>query len=366
MKTTRWVIILTIIIIVIGFNKYLFSWGLFNLFSDVEYSQEGLDRVMEFDPDNDILFLPPVKGKGMFEAINDLSITRKKEVRKYIYIYLTSGREYVKRSIEKSYLYMDIIDEIFEENSDMPKELALLPLLESGFNPYAVSKSHAVGLWQFMSNTSAPLGLRNNRWVDERRDIEKSTEAAITHLRNLHKRFGSWGLALAAYNGGGGHVSRAVARTSANDIWELKKTGLLRQETYEYVPRYIALVLIYKNQRLYGIKDEISIPEQEKTVNVVFKQPVNIKDVSTLTGVPIKTLKELNPELVHNMTPPSNRKYTLRVPEKAKESVDENISRLYRNKITRIVPYRVQPGDSVSAIARKYKKKPVHYYSSTV
>ncbi len=365
MKLTRWIILVTIVLVVIGFNRYLFSWGLFNLFSDVEYSQEGLSRVMEFDPDNDILFLPPMEGKGIFDAMDDLSITRKKEVRRYIYIYLTTGREYVKGAIERSYLYKDIIDEIFEKNGDIPKELALLPLLESGFNPYAVSKSHAVGLWQFMSNTSTPLGLQNNRWVDERRDIEKSTGAAITHLRNLHKRFGTWGLALAAYNGGGGHVSRAVTRSGAKDIWELRDSGLLLQETYEYVPRFIALALIYENQRLYGIRDEITVPDKEKTVNVVFKQPVNIKDVSALTGVPIKTLRELNPELVHNMTPPMNQKYTLRVPERVRESIDNNLDKIYKNEITRIVPYRVKQGDSLSAIARKYKKKQVPSCSLT-
>ena len=147
-----------IVILFFSHNQWVFSLGFFKLFSETEYSGNGLKKVQEFNPEKDTLYLPGLENKELFESIEDLSMCRNEDVRKYIYLYLTSGREYLIKSIERSYIYIDIINDIMKKNPDIPAEIALLPLLESGFDPNAVSRSNAVGLWQFLQSTSSHLG----------------------------------------------------------------------------------------------------------------------------------------------------------------------------------------------------------------
>lgn len=349
-------ILLVIMAVFFGYNKWVFSWGLFDLFTDQTFTQEGLEKVKEFNPETDILYLPGLGGKDIFQASKDLSITRKKEIRKFIYLYLTTGREYIKASICRSYDYMDIIQEILKEYPDIPSEIAVLPLLESGFNPMAVSKSNAIGLWQFLNNTSVYFGLKHDKWVEERRDIDKSTRAACDHLRHLYNTFGSWDLALAAYNGGGGQIKRAMDKTGASDIWELKKTGVLTKETEEYVPRYIALLIIYSNQKLFGLEKEIAKPEKEDTTLIKLEYAVDINEVSKHLEVPICTIKKYNPELNRNITPLTVEDYSLRLPVKAAKDFEKKSSLLYKKNIKSVKRYTVKPGDTVSSIALNHKR----------
>lgn len=350
-------ILLVITAIFFGYNKWLFSWGLFDLFTDQAFTEEGMAKVKEFDPETDILYLPGLEGKDIFQAAKDLSITRKKEIRKFIYLYLTTGREYIKASISRSYDYMDIIQEILKEYPEIPSEIAILPLLESGFNPMAVSRSNAMGLWQFLNNTSVYFGLKNDKWVEERRDIDKSTRAALEHLRHLYNSFGSWDLALAAYNGGGGQIKRGMEKSGASDIWELKKAGVLTKETEEYVPRYIALLIIYNNQKLFGLEKEIARPEKEETIPIQLKYAVDINEVSRHLEVPICTIRKYNPELNRNITPITVEDYSLRLPVKAAKDFEKKSSLLYKKNIKSVKRYTVKPGDTVSSIAVNHKKK---------
>ncbi|HNW27011.1 MAG TPA: lytic transglycosylase domain-containing protein [Spirochaetota bacterium] len=338
-------------------DTQLLSWGLFNLFTDTRYSQEGLHKVESFDPDRDILYLPPLKGKDIFESSRDLSICRNKTVRKHIYLYLTSKREYLIRAIERSYRYDDMIQDVMKKNSDIPAELALLPLLESCFDPRAVSSSRAVGLWQFVDNTARPLGLRSDQWIDERRDVEKSTAAAIRHIRNIRGSFPDWALTLAAYNGGAGYVKRTMEKTGIKDFWKLREGGFLRDETSEYIPKYIALMVIYKNQRLFGVSEEITVPKKTETELYTLRHPVDLRDVSRLGGVSLQTIRDLNPEINSNLTPPGIKNYQLRIPAEARKSLDAKTDALYKTRITGVIKHRVKKGESVTAIARLYKKK---------
>lgn len=353
----RITIITLIIITVTGSYRELLSWGLFNLFSDPQYSAENMSRVNSFDPDRDILYLPPLAGKDLFQSTRDLSICRKKEVRREIYRYLTIGREYLKRGIEHSYIYESTVREVLKNNPDIPEDIALLPLLESGFNPRAVSRSRAVGLWQFVDNTARPLGLQSNRWLDERRSVEKSTEAAIRHLRTMRKLFPSWELALAAYNGGAGYVKRAMIKTGTADFWALRESGQLRAETADYVPKFIALMLIYRNQRLFGISDEVTVPPVSVTEYFTLAHPADLRDIARLSGVPLDFIRTLNPELNENITPPAAKNYRLRIPAGGGKTLMENSGELYRKKPAGVKEYRVRKGDTISRIARAYKKK---------
>ena len=303
--------------LLLGYNSRVFSVELFGLFSPNGSAAEDLQRIRDFNPDRDMFYLPSIDKKEFFESVDDLSICRRSEVRENLYIYLTSGRDYVKKSIERSYYYMPVITAIIEKYPDIPEDIALLPMLESGFNPEAVSKSSAVGLWQFLAATSSGLGLKDDRWTDERRDIEKSTEAAIRHLRYLHRKFGSWDLALAAYNGGCGQVSRAMERIGARDFWSLRSSGALSYETSQYVPRYAALVIIYRNRRLSGLAGEINPPRLMTTETVTVKAHLNLNDLCTKCGISPEIIRIYNPELKTDTIPSYSGTYTLRIPEES-------------------------------------------------
>jgi membrane-bound lytic murein transglycosylase D len=310
----KYFIILATTMFLICFGQNLFSWELSNIFIELKLTEDEFKRTMGFNLDEDFIHLPAIGDKNIFKAAHDLSICRNEDVRKFIYVYLNKGRPYLKRSIEQSYLYLNTIEEILKENPDIPQEISLLPLLESGFNPHAVSKSKAVGLWQFMDATSKILGLKNDKWVDERRDVKKSTRAAIRHLRGLYKKFNSWELALAAYNGGCNYLSKSLNATNTQDLWTLRDTGVLYNETHEYVPRYIALMLIYKNQKIFVIKNEITIPTPKKVKTIALKKQTNLDKKKKKLKIPLSTIKSLNPELKQDITPPVAN-YLLHLPD---------------------------------------------------
>lgn len=307
-------VVIPLILLFFGYNRWVFSLDLFRLYSDPQYSQSRHEDVKNFNPDRDSLYLPGMEDKEFFESVNDFSIMRKKGVREFIYIYLTTGREYTVRSIERSGLYMDTIDRIMKKNPDIPAEIAILPLLESGFDPVAVSRSGAVGLWQFMAGTSSPLGLKTDSMIDERCHIEKSTEAALRHLRYLYRKFGSWELALAAYNGGEGQLSRAMEKAGTCNIWALIDSGFLSRETAEYVPRYAALTLIYRNISLFRLDKELNMESMPDTDEIRIDEQRTLSDISLHYGTDPGTLKRLNPELKTGIVPGSANGYTLKIP----------------------------------------------------
>ena len=298
------------------FDSRLFSREVFSIFQDRIYSAEGQKKAEDFDPESEIFNFPKNDNKEFFKSLEDLSICRKKDVRKFIYLYLTGGREYIRGGIENASFYLPLIEEVFRRHNDLPRELMLLPLLESGFNPRAVSRSKAMGLWQFIKSTGNIMGLKDNRWVDERRDVEKSTGAALQHLRNLYSLYNNWELALAAYNGGAGYISRAMKKTGAKTFWELQKSGVLRDETSEYVSRFAALVIIYQNQKLFGLHREIRTRPLPETLTITAPRPVDINALSRRTGTPVELIRKLNPELKTRFTPDNDRDYTLRLPRK--------------------------------------------------
>lgn len=314
-------VIITVVIIFLGYNRWVFSLDLFKLYKEALYSHERHERVKNFNPDEDTFYLPGMEDKEFFASVNDFSIMRKKGVREFIYLYLTAGREYTVKSIERSGLYMKTISEIMKLYPDIPGEIALLPLLESGFDPSAVSKSKAVGLWQFMSGTSSHLGLRTDSLVDERRSVEKSTDAAIRHLRYLHEKFGSWDLALAAYNGGEGQLERAIERSGSKNIWRIIESGCLSRETSEYLPRYAALILIYRNPSLFHIDKELAMRSAPPVQRITLRGNRSLADIAMRYGISTGALKELNPELNSETIPQNENGYTLNIPAGTRNSV---------------------------------------------
>lgn len=309
-------------------------------------------------PEKAVKEAPAGEGKCLFDAVNDLSICDDPEVRGFIHVYLTRGRPYVVRSIRRSRLYLDEVDAVVRSTPGAPPDIALLPLLESGFNPQAVSRSRAVGLWQFLGPTAKILKMQDDAWVDERRDVEKSTRAAMRHLANLQSVFGSWDLALAAYNGGAGHVRRAMNRTRTTTLAGLNKRGALRRETAEYVARYAALMVIYKNQDIFGIAEEIGETDARETGVMELEFPVHIERLARVAGITVDEIRALNPQLKTVLTPIYERAYRLKLPAEAIRALEEDEEMSYAIKFTSIKKHVVRRGDSINRLAQRYNSRP--------
>jgi membrane-bound lytic murein transglycosylase D len=251
--------------------------------------------------------------------------------------------------------YKAVVQQIFVEFG-LPVELSYLSLVESGFNPKALSRARAAGPWQFMKATGHRYGLKVNWHVDERRDPIKSTVAAAHHLRDLYDEFGSWPLALAAYNAGAGKISRAIRKSGTKDYWKIRRSWrYLRRETRDYVPRFMAATMIATNPTDYGF---LSTPTDPYTYNeVLIKKRVHLQTISRATGISYKELRKLNPELRRNIIPSQPDGYPLKVPLGTRTLVEKHHDQLKLWKpspLPRTQWYRVQDGDSLSVVAKRF------------
>lgn len=263
--------------------------------------------------------------------------------------------------------YRPLVDSIFSE-FQLPSDLIYLSLVESGFNPHAYSRARAAGPWQFMKGTAKVYGLRVDSYVDERRDPVKSTVAAARYLRDLYDLFGTWPLAMAAYNAGEGKVMRALHTAQAESFSDIAKTRLIRRETKEYVPRFMAATIIAKNPDRYGFPPNDVRPHQFE--EVIVRRPIHFKAIANVTGISYQELKVLNPELRRDATPPDDPEYHLKVPVGTREKVEHLLERAPTHKfpplpvpvkIRHVKPepeaghwYRVRVGDSLEKIAKRF------------
>jgi membrane-bound lytic murein transglycosylase D len=237
----------------------------------------------------------------------------------------------------------------------LPEELSWLPLIESGFKVKALSRARALGLWQFIPSTGYKFGLKRNQYIDERIDFEKSTDAAIAYLKELHKIFGDWATVLAAYNCGEGRVLHVIRTQKINyldDFWDL--FGRLPYETARYVPRFLAALHIIENQDRYGLSEiEVFPPLDFETVNV--HRQVHLKDLAIPLETPLNVLKELNPELRYSVLPPD--KYEVRVPVGKEKLLLASIDQIPLSSPPQpaFVYHRVRKGETLSTIAHRYR-----------
>ena len=193
-----------------------------------------------------------------------------------------------------------------------PEEMIYLSVQESGLNPTIVSKAGAVGLWQFMPATGKAYGLYQDNYRDDRRDVEKSTDAAARHLKDLYRTFGDWYLAWAAYNAGPGRINGAISKSGSKDFWTLR--SYLPGETKNYVPSILALSFIYRNPGDFGFKDlEYGKPLTFDRVNI--DGELSLEKVAAYSESDIETIRELNSELTTDVVPKYDVPYQLRLPQ---------------------------------------------------
>ena len=278
------------------------------------------------------------------------------EVEKFVK-YFTSprGRKFFTRWLERSTAFSPLIKEELRKEG-MPEDLIYLAMIESGFNTRAYSKARAVGVWQFMKATGRMFGLKNDYWVDERRDPIKSTQAAVKFLKLLYTRYDSWYLSMAAYNAGEGKVNRAIRRYKTKDFWKLttRKRRYLKKETKQYVPKFLAARIIAENPEAYGFTDlNYQDPIAFDTVKIDFATDLRV--IAKEAGVSTADIKKLNPELKNWFTPPNKGEYFVKVPVGTGEIVQAKINDIPQSDRLKLHVHKIRRGETLSGIADKYK-----------
>ena len=274
-------------------------------------------------------------------------------------------REVVSRWVNRSARYLGMVRDVMRKRG-LPEELAFTAMIESGYNPDAVSHAGAKGMWQFMAPTARRYGLRVDQWVDERLDPEKSTVAAAAYLRDLYTLFGSWPLAQAAYNAGEVKVARAIRVTGSNDFWTLARTNHLRRETKEFVPQIHAATVIGRDPERFGFEFEDRPAPATETISV--PPATDLRRLAVTAGIPYDSLRAMNSVLVRGVTPPGAR-YDLKIPVGARDGVlvalaprrapvavaaaKPRTARAGRDSSSGDV-HIVRPRETVSAIAKLY------------
>ncbi|MGQ0429723.1 MAG: LysM peptidoglycan-binding domain-containing protein [Gammaproteobacteria bacterium] len=267
--------------------------------------------------------------------------------------WLQRNPDYVARVFGRAQRYLHYIANKVEV-AGLPGDLALLPVVESAFNPFGYSRSHASGLWQFIAPTGERYGLRRNYWQDQRRDVLESTRAALEYLTQLHERFdGDWFHAIASYNYGTGNVQRAINRNRAlrrrTDFFSLS----LPAETRAYVPKLIALARIVRDPAAYGIYLP-PIPDAPYFRVVPTDGPVDLRLMAELAGVETEELHALNPSWNRWITDPEGP-HRLLVPDVVADGFTAQLAGLDANGRARLAVHTIEPGESLASIAGKYK-----------
>ncbi len=283
----------------------------------------------------------------------DIPIVINSKVEQFIHYFQTTGRNRFSNWLARSEKYIPFMTNVLKENG-LPEDLVYMALIESGFNPYAYSRSKASGPWQFIYLTGKKYGLKVNWWVDERRDPEKSTIAAAKYLKDLYDLFECWYLAAAGYNAGEKKIATAMKRYRTEDFWELTKYRYLKQETKDYVPQMIAAALIAKDPEKYGFTDiEYEEPLRYEKVNVPPATDLNL--IAKACEISIEELKELNPELLRWCTPPDDPAYEIKIPLGKKELFLKNFPLLLPNERRGFHVHVVKKGETVQRIAKRYR-----------
>ena len=263
------------------------------------------------------------------------------------------GRRFMKTWIERTGRWFGLLRRIAKEEK-MPDEIVHLAMMESALNPNAFSRAKAVGMWQFMKATGEEYNLSAGYWLDERRDPEKATRAAMRFLRDLYTDLGDWHLALAAYNCGAGGVRRAIRKSGLEkpNFWQIREH--LPKETRDYVPLYIATTIITMNRHKYGFADDsVSLHKPYDYEVVKIDQPVNFTTLAKCAMISVDSLRQLNPELVRDCTPPTGT-YNLKVYKGMAADFSKRYASLSDEEKQVFVSHNVDRGETLSSIAEQY------------
>jgi membrane-bound lytic murein transglycosylase D len=329
-------------------------------FTEKKYEAASIDELLAISTFEQPAASPAVTAavaNDLKTTTHDIPIPLNAKVLSYVELFQGKLRDWIEAGLSRGSRYLPMIQNVFRAEG-LPLDLAYVPLIESAFKPNAVSRAKAKGVWQFMRGTALENGLKQDWYIDERSDPEKSTVAAAKYLRTLAQIFkGDWHLALASYNGGPGRIQKALGRSKVLDFWGLAaKPKLLPRETREYVPMILAAIVIARNPGQYGftIDAEPSLAFERVTLT----RPVDLRRVAEWTGASITDIQALNPELRRWTTPVDRTRYPgyeLKVPEGTAGALEARLREAAPGETTALRWYTVKAGDTLSAIAQKLR-----------
>ena len=262
------------------------------------------------------------------------------------------GSGFIKTALRRIGQYRPVYEAALQREG-LPQDLVYLAAAESAFNPFALSRAGAKGIWQLMLSRGMEYGLRKDRWVDEREDPVKSTDAAVRHLKDLYQIFGDWYLVMAAYNSGPVTIQKAIERTGYADFWQLHRLRALPTETENHVPIILAMAIIAKDPKAYGIDVQPDPPVE--TDDVVVESPVDLRLVAQLVDRPVEEIIRLNPGLLRWTTPANNPSYVLHLPKGTEPAFSAAIAAFPADKRVWWRAHTVENGDTLTSVARKFK-----------
>jgi membrane-bound lytic murein transglycosylase D len=321
------------------------------------YEVPGFDK----SPLDDILTLtfpvdPRTKEKVQTEVkltASALPLVVNDAVLGYIDYFNGRGHKTIEGGMERAGKYEAMISRVLKEEG-IPQELIRVAQAESGFLPRAVSRAAATGMWQFVKFRGNQYGLMQTPYSDDRLDPEKATRAAARHLHDLYNEFGDWYLAMAAYNSGPGAVERAVERSGYADFWELRARRLLPVETSNYVPIILAMTIMAKNAAAYGL-DRIAPDPAIEYDTITTTSPTSLALIGDLSDTSVSQILQLNPSLLRSIAPGD---FELRVPKGMGQQVTVALDLVPAERRASWRMHRVEPGQTLAAIARLYNSSP--------
>jgi membrane-bound lytic murein transglycosylase D len=314
---------------------------------------KALESPVSDESNNDLhpAALPEYRRKN--EPSFDIPIVINERVKQFIGYFQTTIRHKFVTWLGRSEKYIPFMRNILREHG-LPEDLVYMALIESGFDPHAYSRAKAVGLWQFISPTGKRYGLRQNWWIDERRDPEKSTIAAARYLGDLYGMFTCWHLAAAGYNAGENKIVKAIKRYRTDDFWKLTKHQFLKRETKDYVPLMIAAAVVAKDPDQYGFTDvEYESPLKYEKAKV--PALTDLSHVAKACETSLEEIKDLNPELRRGVTPPNETAYEIKIPFGKSGLFVENLEAMQPLEKFPFKTHLVKKGQTLKGIAKTYR-----------
>ncbi len=292
----------------------------------------------------------PLTGSNAVQS--DFPVVMNRQVQMYIDFFQNEQRKVFTAWLSRSKQYLPMMQKELKA-AGLPLDLAYLPMIESGFNQRACSSAQAIGLWQFMTDTGREYNLRIDSYVDERRDAEKSTKAAVAMLGNLYHEFGDWNLAVAAYNAGSGKIGTGLKKYNVNTFWDLARQQYLSLETIRYVPQLMAAIIIAKDPEKFGFTDIkfTSLPAYE-TLEV--GPGLGLDGLALVTNSSKEELQILNQELIAGKTPVNDHKFRVKIPAGTRAIALNNLPRLRSIVNTDYKTHTIGRHESLASVSKKY------------
>ncbi len=286
-------------------------------------------------------------------ALHDIDFEMNNRIQWWIKRFTGPDKRYFRATLAGFDTIRPAMEKILE-NYGIPKDLVYICMIESGGRPNAISPTGATGYWQFTSGTAKTYKLVINSWVDERRDLTKSTHAAARYLKNLHAIFNDWLLAGAAYNAGEGNIYRIMKKYPEIDtFWDISHTMPIKHETLDYIPKLIATIVLAKNRAYYGLDES----DDRNTADLAYETVrvpsfTYLDDIADLLKVPNKQIAIMNADLIRQCTPPSDKGHEIKVPPGTAEAVSRFVENMGSRKAKDAKTHVVKKGETLTRIAK--------------